>query len=218
MLPDAEMSRILGVTVAGARDDSASATQCTYQPKGGSTPYVELKITWGDGEVAMASVGFLGRLEPGLAAAYAGVGDEAMVVGPAVMVRTGEDLVTLTFSGVDDVPGTARRIIDSVRPRMGPSSQRGAAANADRRAAPGGIPAEARDILEGLPGALKKQDSTAGKTAPAGPDAGGTGGRGRVATEHEQRTDVCAGDGPGAAHSSRQGTDGRRRYQRSPPR
>jgi hypothetical protein len=34
------------------------------------------------------------------------------------MIRSGEDLITLVFSGVDDLPGKARRIYDTVKARM----------------------------------------------------------------------------------------------------
>ena len=64
MLPDAEMSRILGVAVVGEPDDTATATQCTFQPKSASTWYVEVKITRGDGAVAMSGVGFSAASNP----------------------------------------------------------------------------------------------------------------------------------------------------------
>lgn len=189
MLPDAEVSSILGTPVVGERDDSAGVTQCTYQPKGGTTPYVEVKISWGDGAVAMAGVGFLGRLEPGIAAAYSGVGDAAMVVGPAVMVRTGEDLVTLTFSGVDDVPAAAKRIIAFIRPQMGASSRPETAASADNRPPADGIPPEARDILAGVLGALNKQDGPSDIPPTDALDADGVAPRGRSADGLNSRSE-----------------------------
>ena len=49
-------------------------------------------------------VGIAAQAEPGLASPYEGIGDQAAAVGPALMIRTGEDLVMLVFSGVDERP------------------------------------------------------------------------------------------------------------------
>jgi hypothetical protein len=57
--------------------------------------------------------------EPGLASPYDGIGDQAAAVGPALMIRTGEDLVTIVFGGVSDAPASAKKIFDTAKPRMG---------------------------------------------------------------------------------------------------
>lgn len=119
MVTAAEMSTILGTTVAA----EGEGLTCRYKPAGQSMSSVELVVAWGDGEVALASSRMLGRIEPGIANKMAGLGDEATAIGPALWVRTGEDLVTLTFFGVDDHVAVAKRIISVMRPRMGPSAQ-----------------------------------------------------------------------------------------------
>ncbi len=66
----------------------------------------------------MASAGVMGRQEPGLTSPYDGIGDQAVAVGPALMIRTGDDLVSIVFSGVSGAPAKARRIFDTAKARM----------------------------------------------------------------------------------------------------
>jgi len=119
MLPAAAMSAILGGAV-GARpnDRSNGKTECIYEPVAGVSPYVELSIDWGGGAGAMAGVAMLGQREPGIASPYDGLGDEAAAIGPALMIRSGEDLVTIVFSGVEDAPAKARKIFDAAKAAM----------------------------------------------------------------------------------------------------
>jgi hypothetical protein len=49
---------------------------------------------------------------------YDGIGDQAIAVGPALMIKTGEDLVKLIFTGVDNAPVKARKIFDTAKARM----------------------------------------------------------------------------------------------------
>jgi len=119
MVTSAEMSAILGSAVVGTPDESSNGkTECIYKATGGISPYVEFSVTWGDGEVAMSAMGMMGHVEPGMTSPYAGIGDQAASVGPALMIRTGEDLVELTFSGVEDAPTAAKKIFDTAKPRM----------------------------------------------------------------------------------------------------
>ncbi len=119
LVSEKEMSAIVGApVVAEANDRSAGRTECTYKPAGGSFPYVELSVDWGDGETAMAATGMMEQREPGISNPYDGIGDQAAVVGPALMIRTGKDLVTITLTGVSDVPAAAKRIFDTAKPRM----------------------------------------------------------------------------------------------------
>jgi len=114
-----EMSAILGSTVqAEPHEGSVDKTECIYKPAAGISPYVELTVEWGEGESAMTAMGAAGQMEPGLTNPYAGIGDQAAAVGTALMIRTGDDLVTITFSGVDDAPAKARKIFDTVKARM----------------------------------------------------------------------------------------------------
>jgi hypothetical protein len=79
---------------------------------------VEIKVDWGDGEVAMRAAAMMNRKEPGIADPYEGIGDQAIAVGPTLMIKTGEDLVQLIFTGVDDAPVKAKKIFDTAKARM----------------------------------------------------------------------------------------------------
>jgi hypothetical protein len=119
LITEKEMSAILGAPVrAESNDRSNGKTECIYQPVEGVSPYVEFSVEWGSGEGAMMGVGMAEQAEPGLASPYEGLGDQAVAVGPTLMIRTGEDLVMLVFSGVDDTPAKAKQIFDTVKARM----------------------------------------------------------------------------------------------------
>lgn len=114
-----EMSAIVGAAVSAEPDDRSSGkTECTYSPVEGVSPYVEFSVEWGSGEGGMMGAGMAGQAEPGLVDPYEGLGDQAVAAGPAVMIRTGEDLVTIVFSGVEDAPAKAKRIFDTAKARM----------------------------------------------------------------------------------------------------
>lgn len=117
-----EMSAILGASVAAVADDHSNGrTGCIYKsdkPIEHTTPYAELSVDWGSGEGAMAANGMLSRAQPGISDPYAGIGDQAVATGPMLMIRTGEDLVTITLSGVDDMPAAARKIFNTAKSRM----------------------------------------------------------------------------------------------------
>ncbi len=118
MVSAAEMSAILGVVVS-ARDatHSSGETECQYAAPSGF-PAVDFAVDWGDGEIAMRAVNMVNRHEPGIASPYDGIGDQAAAVGPALMIRTGDDLIKLTFTGVEGAPAKAKKIFDTAKPRM----------------------------------------------------------------------------------------------------
>jgi hypothetical protein len=60
----------------------------------------------------------MGKIEPGLSSPFEGLGDRAAAVGPMLMIRTGEDLVQITFTGVPELPARARKIFDTAKARM----------------------------------------------------------------------------------------------------
>jgi hypothetical protein len=115
LVSQAEMSAILGTAVVA---EATQHSKCIYKSTSGISPYVEFSVDWGDGEAAMVGVGFAGRHEPGLTSPYDGIGDQAVAVGPALMIRTGEDLVTIVFSGVSDAPAAAKKIFDTAKAKM----------------------------------------------------------------------------------------------------
>jgi hypothetical protein len=108
----ADMSAVLGTEVAAVADDRGGQTKCTYETAGGElgAPYAEVQLNWGDGESGMKGAGIM---EPELGAAMgklAGLGDQATTVGPMVLIRRGEDLITLVISGVPDGTAAAKTI------------------------------------------------------------------------------------------------------------
>jgi hypothetical protein len=111
----AEMSAILSASV---RAEANGESKCIYTPTAEVGPHVEFSVDWGDGEGAMAGIGMATQQEPGLTSPYDGIGDQAVSVGPALMIRTGEDLVTILFSGVEDAPVAARKIFDTAKAKM----------------------------------------------------------------------------------------------------
>ncbi len=117
-----EMSAILGASVAATSDDHSNGrTGCIYKsdkPIEHTSPYAEFSVDWGSGEGAMAANASLAQHEPGISDPYAGIGDQAVAMGPVLMIRSGEDLITITLSGVDDVPAKAKKIFDTAKARM----------------------------------------------------------------------------------------------------
>jgi hypothetical protein len=114
-----EMSSILGGKVLPRNNDHSNGkTECVYTAAEGVSPYAELSVEWGSGEDAMIAAGMMNKREPGIADPYQGIGDQAVAVGPTLMIRSGEDLITLVFSGVDDVPARARKIYDTAKARL----------------------------------------------------------------------------------------------------
>lgn len=115
----AEMSAIVDAPVTGqAEDHPGSSTKCTYKPTSGISPTVEFTVTWGEGFAAMQGMGLAGSREQGLVTPYNDVGDQAGAAGPLIMIRTGDDLVTLVLSGVSDAPAVTKQIFDTAKPRM----------------------------------------------------------------------------------------------------
>ena len=119
LVTPSEMSRILGVPVKGEADEHTSDQSiCSYAPLTGVSPTVEVKVNWGDGDVAMSAAGAMNGVEKGITSPYAGIGDQAFAVGTTLMIRNGKDLITFTFSGLDDLPAVSRKIFDVAKPRL----------------------------------------------------------------------------------------------------
>jgi hypothetical protein len=115
----AEMTAILGSPViAKANDQASPSTRCAYRPASEIAPSVELTINWGDGAAAMRGAGLAEKHEKGVGTSYDGLGDQAVAAGPLLMIRTGEDLMTILFSGVSDTPAKAKKIFDTAKARM----------------------------------------------------------------------------------------------------
>lgn len=116
----AEMSTILGSPVTAVADDRGGQTKCTYSANGDELggAYAEVQLNWGDGEAGMKGAGVM---EPDLGAVMGkptGLGDQATSVGPMILIRRGEDLITLVISGVRDDNAVAKLIYDLLNQRL----------------------------------------------------------------------------------------------------
>jgi hypothetical protein len=112
IVTQAQMSAILGSPVVAT---SSGRSKCIYKTEGASRPYVEFSFEAGDGAAGMAGAGFAGKHEPGLTSPYDGLGDEAVAAGPALFIRTGDDLVTIVLYGVSDRANAAKKILEAAK-------------------------------------------------------------------------------------------------------
>ena len=122
MVTDAEMSKILGGEVrAVATEGGQSWTQCIYSPVTGTTPHeVELKVEWGAGpSLAPASNAANSAAPIGAVDPLQGIGDHAVQVPGLVLIKVGDDLMTVQFVyGDADLPGKARRIFETAKSKL----------------------------------------------------------------------------------------------------
>jgi hypothetical protein len=118
LISDAQMSGIIGAPLHGT---ASGRSKCIYKPATGSVPYVEFSMDYGDGEAGMKGAGFAEGHQRGLTSPYDGVGDQAVAAGPALFIRTGDDLITLVFTGVPDVRTKAKKIVDTAKGSPGGS-------------------------------------------------------------------------------------------------
>jgi hypothetical protein len=120
LISPADMSAVLGSAVAAVADNRGGQTKCTYESAGAEIggAYAEVQLNWGDGVAGMKGAG---AVEPQLGrvmSQLAGLGDQATLVGPMILIRRGKDLITLVISGVPDATGTAKRIYGLLDARL----------------------------------------------------------------------------------------------------
>jgi hypothetical protein len=122
MVTQAEMSEILGGAVnAAATEGGQSWTQCIYSPVTGTKPLaVELKVEWGAGPSLAPASSLANTAAPiGAVDPLQGIGDLAVQVPGLVLIKVGDDLMTVQFVyGDTDLPGKARRIFDTAKSRL----------------------------------------------------------------------------------------------------
>jgi hypothetical protein len=118
----AEMSAILGATVTAAPNErSPSDTACTYTPAGASAPVLGIRVTDGEGPVAMSAAGLAAGATPaGMVDPLQGVGEQAVHVqaGQMVMINTGDDRMEIDYGDTANPLPKVRRIYEIARPRM----------------------------------------------------------------------------------------------------
>jgi hypothetical protein len=120
----ADMSTVLGSAVGAVADDRGGQTKCTYETAGGEigAPYAEVQLNWGDGVAGMKGAGAMASELGPVMGELAGLGDQATAVGPMILIRRGEDLITLVISGVSDGTTAAKSIyglLDARLPKAG---------------------------------------------------------------------------------------------------
>ncbi len=120
LVPAATMSAILGAAVVSEASGNPAGGQskCVYTASAEHGPYAELSVERGEGESGMAGAALAGIGQKGMVNPYDGIGDKAVSVGPALFIRTGDDLVTIVLSGVSDRPTLARKIFDTAKAGM----------------------------------------------------------------------------------------------------
>ena len=110
-----EMSAILGNAVTAVPNDGTEGiTSCNYSAvtKGRSA---EIMISAGDGASTLRMVREMKNYDPNPGKAFAGVGDDADVLPPGIVIKDGADLFSLTRFGVDDEPAVAKKILAASR-------------------------------------------------------------------------------------------------------
>ena len=58
-----------------------------------------MQLNWGDGVAGMKGAGAMGSELGPVMGELAGLGDQATSAGPMILIRRGEDLITLVISG-----------------------------------------------------------------------------------------------------------------------
>ncbi len=114
------MSTILGSTVTTSADDRGSQTKCTYETAGGDigAAYAEVQLNWGDGAAGIAGAGLVKPQLGKVMGELTGLGDQATSVGPMILIRRSNDLITLVISGVPDNVSAAKRIYGLLNERL----------------------------------------------------------------------------------------------------
>jgi hypothetical protein len=106
----AEMQAILHAPVVTHVN---GGNKCVYEPPSGAV-HAQVQVERGDGRIAMKSAGAMS----GMTTPLKGVGDQAIAVGPTIMVRSGEDLVQIEMSGVQAPIEKAKSIFNTVKKRL----------------------------------------------------------------------------------------------------
>jgi hypothetical protein len=111
-----EMRAIVHAPVVARTINGGNA--CSYDLPSGPGAHAKVQVDRGDGRIGMQSAGAMsGRLR-GVENPLAGVGDQAVQVGPTIMVRSGEDLVSIEMSGVSRPIDKAKAIFAIVKRRL----------------------------------------------------------------------------------------------------
>ncbi len=114
-----EMSAIIGMPMGATPNDGTEGlTSCSYAPLAGKGPSIEYTISAGDGASTLRMGREMKNYDPAPGKAFAGIGDDADVIGPALVINDHGDMVSLYLGGVglDDEPVMAKKIYDASGP------------------------------------------------------------------------------------------------------
>jgi hypothetical protein len=114
----AEMSTIVGGAMVATPQDADGVSNCKYAPRSGRGSSVDFTVMPGDGESTLQMDRDMKNHDRAADARFAGIGDDAVVVPPAVQVRQGKDLLVFTLYGIDDEPATLKKIVDIAKTRL----------------------------------------------------------------------------------------------------
>jgi hypothetical protein len=125
MVTPSEMSAILGSAVAaaaGSNERPPSQTECDYSSVAGPSPYAELEVDWGGGDLTTlgTAAGLAKSASAGAVDPLQGLGERAYQVTPfQVFISTQGNLMMIRFEpGTKDVIPMARRIYEIAKKRM----------------------------------------------------------------------------------------------------
>ncbi len=111
-----ELSAIVGMPMgATANDGNEGITSCSYAPVAGKGPSVEYTISAGDGASTLSMGREMKNYDPAPGKAFAGIGEDADVIGAAVVINDHGDMVSLRLVGIGraDEPAVAKKIYDA---------------------------------------------------------------------------------------------------------
>ena len=115
-LTDAELSVIVGTPMqATPHDETEGITSCFYAPVAGDGPSVQYTISAGDGPSTLRMGREMKNYDPGPGKAYAGIGEDADIIGPAIVINDHGDMVSLYLGGIglEAQPALAKKIYDA---------------------------------------------------------------------------------------------------------
>lgn len=113
-----EMSAITGMPMQATPNDSTEGiTSCTYAPVAGTGPRIEYTISAGDGASTLRMGREMKNYDPAPGKAFAGIGEDADVIGPALVINDHGDMVSLSLGGIGlaEKPAIARKIYDAAQ-------------------------------------------------------------------------------------------------------
>jgi hypothetical protein len=118
LLTAAELSSIFATPMVATPHEGDGVSNCNYTPASGSGKSLDFTVMRDEGEATLRMDRGMKGHDATADARFAGIGDDAVAVPPAVQVRVGRDLLVFTLFGVDDEPGVLRRIVAVVQPRL----------------------------------------------------------------------------------------------------